>query len=58
MRTTEIYIRTRPALKAAAKRAAALDQRTLSSLLEWLLTRYCEERGIQIDKPPSRKRAP
>jgi len=55
VRTTEIYIRTRPALKAAAKRVAALDQRTLSSLIEWLLTRYCEERGVAIDKP-GRKR--
>jgi hypothetical protein len=51
VRTTEIYFRTRPALKEAAKRAAALDQRTLSSLLEWLITEHCKQRGIAIDRP-------
>ena len=45
MKTAEINIRINPKLKAAAQKAAALDQRTLSGLIERLLTEHCSQVG-------------
>lgn len=45
MRTTEINLRVSPKLKEAARKAAEKDQRTLSSLIERLLTEHCRKAG-------------
>jgi hypothetical protein len=45
VKTAEINIRTDPKLKEAARKAAELDQRTLSSLIERLLTEHCRKAG-------------
>jgi hypothetical protein len=37
--------RISPKLKEAARKAAEKDQRTLSSLIEWLLTEHCRKAG-------------
>jgi len=39
-------MRMDPVLKDAAEKAAADDRRSLSSLVEKLLTDYCRERGF------------
>jgi hypothetical protein len=45
VRTTEINLRVSPKLKEAARKAAEKDQRTLSSLIERLLTEHCRKAG-------------
>jgi predicted HicB family RNase H-like nuclease len=50
LKTAELNVRISPALKAIAQKAAERDQRSLSSLVEKLLTEYCEEIGLI--KPP------
>ena len=45
MKTAEVNIRINPKLKEAARKAAQMDQRTLSSLIERLLTEYCQKVG-------------
>ena len=45
MKTAELNIRISPNLKEAARRAAEMDQRTLSSLVERLLTEHCRKAG-------------
>jgi hypothetical protein len=45
-RSTQFNMRMDPVLKDAAEKAAADDRRSLSSLVEKLLTDYCRERGF------------
>lgn len=44
-KTANLNLRIAPALKAAAEKAAADDQRSLSSLIEKLLTDHVRDRG-------------
>jgi hypothetical protein len=44
-RSTQFNMRIDPELKEAAEEAAAGDRRSLSSLVEKLLTDYCREHG-------------
>lgn len=45
-KTAAIMVRITPTLKEAATHAASLDQRTLTSLIEKLLTDHCREQGL------------
>jgi len=45
VKTTIINVRIDPKLKKAARKAAELDQRTLSGLIERLLTEHCQKVG-------------
>ena len=45
LKTATLNLRIDPALKAAADKAAAADQRSLTSLVEKLLTDYCRKGG-------------
>jgi hypothetical protein len=45
VKTADLNIRISPKLKEAARKAAELDQRTLSSLIERLLTEHCRKAG-------------
>jgi hypothetical protein len=45
VKTADLNIRITPKLKEAARKAAEMDQRTLSSLIERLLTEHCHEVG-------------
>lgn len=49
-KTALLNLRVDPALKETASRAAAADQRSLTSLIEKLLTDYLRERGF-LPKP-------
>ena len=44
-KTAQVNLRLDPALKAAAEKAAASDQRSLTSLVEKLLVDHLRERG-------------
>lgn len=44
-KSTQINLRIAPSLKEAADRAAADDQRSLTSLIEKLLNDYLKENG-------------
>ena len=44
-RTSTTIIRTKPSMKAAAEKAAADDGRSLSSLIEKLLSDYLRKKG-------------
>jgi hypothetical protein len=46
MKTAQLNLRIEPKLKTAAEKAAADDQRSLTSLVEKLLTDYCKEKGF------------
>jgi predicted HicB family RNase H-like nuclease len=46
LKTAELNVRITPRLKAIAQKAAERDQRSLSSLVEKLLTEYCEKIGL------------
>ena len=43
-----LNLRIDPALKEALREAAARDHRSIANLLEVLIRRHCEERGISI----------
>ena len=43
-----LNLRIDPALKEALRDAAARDHRSIANLLEVLIRRHCEERGISI----------
>ncbi|HEY5379908.1 MAG TPA: hypothetical protein VIJ78_10285 [Pseudolabrys sp.] len=45
IKTAQVNLRIAPALKAAAEKAAADDQRSLTSLVEKLLTDYLRKHG-------------
>jgi hypothetical protein len=45
-KTAQINMKIEPALKAAAEQAAADDHRSLTSLVEKLLSDYCREHGF------------
>jgi hypothetical protein len=46
LKTAQVNLRLRPELKAAAEEAAKADQRSLTSLVEKLLTDYCRKKGF------------
>jgi predicted HicB family RNase H-like nuclease len=55
-KTAPLNIYVSPELKAAATRAAKADQRSLTSLVEKLLTDYCRATGhLPRETPPRRK---
>jgi hypothetical protein len=45
VKTRVVNLRISPKLKEAAQKAAELDQRTLSGLIERLLTEHCQKVG-------------
>lgn len=45
VKTADLNIRISPRLKEAARKAAEMDQRTLSGLIERLLTEHCRKAG-------------
>jgi len=45
LKTAQVNLRIMPALKEAAEKAAADDQRSLTSLVEKLLTDYLRKKG-------------
>jgi hypothetical protein len=46
MKTAQVNLRIRPSLKAAAEQAAADDHRSLTSLVEKLLTDHLRARPV------------
>lgn len=46
LKTATLNLRIDPALKTASDRAAAADHRSLTSLVEKLLTDYCKKNGF------------
>jgi predicted HicB family RNase H-like nuclease len=45
-KTATLNFRVEPSLKAAAEKAATADHRSLTSLVEKLLTDYCRKHGF------------
>jgi hypothetical protein len=45
-KSAQVNLRLQPSLKAAAEKAAASDHRSLTSLVEKLLTDHCRKRGF------------
>lgn len=56
-KTAALNIYVMPELKEAAEQAAAADQRSLTSLIEKLLTDYCRERGLLPGEGTKSKRS-
>jgi hypothetical protein len=57
-KTGQIGIYIDDELKKAAMKAAVADHRNLTSLIEMLLTRYCQEHGfLPVEQKPKAKRA-
>ena len=50
LKTAQVNLRIRPDLKKAAEEAAAEDQRSLTSLVEKLLTEYLRAKGYLKSK--------
>ena len=48
-KTSQVNLRITPTLKDAAEKAAAADQRSLTSLIEKLLTEHLREKGYLGD---------
>jgi hypothetical protein len=46
LKTAQVNLRLEPKLKVAAEKAAESDHRSLTSLVEKLLTEYLRERGF------------
>jgi hypothetical protein len=45
IKTAQVNLRIEPSLKAAAEKAATADRRSLTSLVEKLLSDYLKKRG-------------
>ncbi len=58
-KTAQVNLRIAPALKAAAEKAAAADHRSLTGLIEKLLSDYCHKiaRKAPPSSPPARGRS-
>jgi len=56
-RSAQFNMRIDPHLKEAAEKAAADDRRSLSSLVEKLLTDYCRELGYLKGAPKKGRRS-
>jgi hypothetical protein len=54
MKTAQVNLRIRPSLKAAAEQAAADDHRSLTSLVEKLLTDHLRSRPVNEAQRPDR----
>jgi hypothetical protein len=54
-KTAVFQVRMRPSVKAAGERAAADDQRSLSSLMEKLLIEYLAREGYSLSQPGVRE---
>ena len=52
IKTAQVKLRLAPELKAAAERAAADDHRSLTSLIEKLLSDHLKAKGYLDDEPP------
>jgi hypothetical protein len=50
-KTAQVNLRISPELKASAARAAKADQRSLTSLMEKLLTDYLRKNGFLRNAP-------
>jgi hypothetical protein len=50
IKTAQVALRMKPELKAAAEKAAAADHRSLTSLVEKLLTDYIEQQHAAAPK--------
>ena len=46
LKTAPVNLRLQPSLKAAAEKAATADHRSLTGLIEKLLSDYCQKRGF------------
>lgn len=46
IKTAQVALRMKPDLKAAAEKAAEADHRSLTSLVEKLLTEYLKKKGF------------
>lgn len=46
IKTAQVALRMKPDLKAAAEKAAEADHRSLTSLVEKLLTEYLRKKGF------------
>jgi hypothetical protein len=46
LRSAQVNLRLHPRLKKAAEKAAEADHRSLTSLIEKLLTDYCRREGF------------
>jgi hypothetical protein len=58
MKTERVILQIKPALKAAGEKAAAADHRSLSGLIEMLLSEYCEKHtATGASSSPSRSDA-
>jgi hypothetical protein len=55
-KTTQFTMRMDPEVKEAAEQAAALDRRSLASLIEILLTEHCKGRGLLTPEGRAPKR--
>ena len=47
-KTTTLNLRIEPRLKHAVQEAAILEQRSVANLIEVLIRKHCEEKGISI----------
>jgi len=45
-KSAQVNLRLQPSLKAAAEKAAEADHRSLTGLIEKLLTDYCRKKGL------------
>jgi hypothetical protein len=57
-KSAKVNLRFEPELKEAAEKAAAADMRSLTSLIEVLLTEHLRERGFlpEMEKSPLKRR--
>ena len=47
-RTSTLNLRIHPALKDAVREAAAREHRSVANMVEMLILRHCDEKGIVI----------
>jgi hypothetical protein len=53
MKTVQVILQIEPTLKAAGEKAASAERRSLTGLIEKLLTDYCKKRALPIESSSS-----
>ena len=48
-----LSLRIRPGLKRALEQAASRECRSVTGLVEWLVTQHCHKEGIPVGESPS-----
>jgi hypothetical protein len=52
LKSTNLNLRIAPEVRAALRKAAELDHRSASNMVEYLIVQHCKKMGIKLTEKP------